>query len=86
MNSAVQPKQKDHISSTVSPSGESITSPADIVNSFNEHFTIAYLQPSTVHLILVLVPIIFILFQFLLKLFYMVSNHLLLLKLPDLMV
>ena len=42
LNSVVRPKQKDHIGSIVSPSGESITNPADIVNSFNDHFSALY--------------------------------------------
>ena len=75
LNSAVRPKQKGHISSIVTSSGESVTSSTDIVHSFNNHFSalyiILYLQPDTVHLTLVLVPINFILFQSLLRLFWM---------------
>ena len=72
LNSAVQPKRKDHIGSIITLSGDSISSSADIAHSFNahfQHFLIVYLQPVTVYLILVLVPLIFILFQSLLLLF-----------------
>ena len=75
LNSAVRPKQKGHIGSIITPSGESITGSADIVHSFNnhfQHFLKVYLQPVTVYLILVLVPVNFILFQSLLRLFWMV--------------
>ena len=42
LNSAVRPKQKGHISSIVTSSGESVTSSTDIVHSFNNHFSALY--------------------------------------------
>ena len=38
LNSALHPKQKDHVGSAVTVSGECITCSADIVNSFHDHF------------------------------------------------
>ena len=38
----VRPKQKGHISSIVTSSGESVTSLMDIVHSFNNHFSELY--------------------------------------------
>ena len=50
MNSAVRPKQKGHIGSIITPSGESITSSADIVHSFNHHFSALFNSlPSACH-------------------------------------
>ena len=49
LNSAVRPKQRGHIGSIVTPSGESITSSADIVHSFNDHFSALYNSLPSAH-------------------------------------
>ena len=49
LNSAVRPKQRGHIGSIITPSGESITSSADIVHSFNDHFSALYNSLPSAH-------------------------------------